>query len=204
MLPQKQFCSPPSTQHKAYQRDLNPTYDWNSLWISVSMTSPLKQGEVCPECFVILGDATCVWNNRVYTVLWNHYVYTAVTTLLLCILGRFHSLVLCPWFFPCCSLWKIPPEGSGVLTTISLISSQRLKWAPLSKDCWASGKKHWRPLGVSWCYLYVFRDRDMCTAEAKQRQLSKLMHEMVRLSSDAEQGQPAISTGFGNINFQEP
>jgi len=44
----------------------------------------------------------------------------------------------------------------------------------------------------------------MCTAEAEQRQLTKLMDEVVRLSSDAELGQPAISTGFGNVYFQEP
>ena len=63
------------------------------------MTSPLKQGAVCPECFTVLGDEICVWNNHVYTVLWNRYAYTAVTTLLLCIVGRFHSLLLCPSVF---------------------------------------------------------------------------------------------------------
>lgn len=114
----------------------------------------------------------------------------------------FIALPLC--FFPCCSLWKIPPEGSGVFPMVSLILSQRSKWTPFSKDCWASGKQHWRSLGGSWCYLCIFRDRDSCTAEAEQRQLTKLMHEMVRLSSDAKWGQPAISTGFGTINFQEP
>lgn len=37
--------------------------------------------------------------------------------------------------------------------------------------------------------------------ETEQRHLTKLKHEIVRLSSDAEQAQPAE---FGDINFQEP
>lgn len=96
LLPQKQFCSPPSTQHKAYQRDLNSTYNQNLLRTSVHMKSPLKQGAVCPECFIVLGDTSCIWNSHVYTVLWNRDVYAALTTLLLCIPGRFYSLLLCP------------------------------------------------------------------------------------------------------------
>lgn len=62
--------------------------------------SPLKEGAVCPECSIILGDATCIGNNHVCTLVWNCCVYTAVTTLLICILGRFHSLFFAPpWFF---------------------------------------------------------------------------------------------------------
>jgi len=49
--------------------------------------------------------------------------------------------------------------------------------------------------------LYIIRDRDIYVDEAEQRHLTKLKHEMVRLNSDAEQGQPAE---FEDINFQEP
>lgn len=85
--------------HACLQKTLNSIFNWNSVWTSVSKASPLKQAAVCPECFIILSDAICVWNNHVYTLFWNCYVYTAVTTLLLCILGRFHSLLLCPSVF---------------------------------------------------------------------------------------------------------
>lgn len=165
----------------------------------------LKQGAVCPGCFIILGDAICVWNKHVYT----ECSGIAMPTQLLqhcCFAFLGDSMVYCltPLVFSMLLAHSeySSTESSGVFSMISLISSQNSKWALFLKDYWSSGKTHWRPPRGSWGYLHIFRDRDLCTAEAEQGTDCGLIHEMVRLSSDAEQRQPPISKGLGILTFE--
>lgn len=133
---------------------------------------------------------TSLWNREQYVqgvslFLVMQFTFGIITSThsaleLLCLHSCYNTAALHSWeipwfialpfcFFPCLLTVDTPVQKVvAVVSMVSLISSQLSNWALFLKDCWSSGKKHWRPLRGSWGYLRTFRDRDMCTAEAEK------------------------------------